>query len=112
MVRWGSPVQIRLEAQGRPQAYSSIGRASVSKTEGCRFDSYWACCRRDVAIRKDMKRVVQFFKDSVAELKKVVWPSREEVITNTRIVLISISLFAIALGLVDFLLANLVELIF
>lgn len=59
-----------------------------------------------------MKRIVQFFKDSVAELKRVVWPSREEVASNTQVVLVSIALFAIALGLVDFLLANIVELIF
>ena len=59
-----------------------------------------------------MKRVVQFFKDSISELKRVIWPSREEVASNTRVVLVSITLFAIALGLVDFLLANLVELIF
>jgi hypothetical protein len=26
-----------------PEGYSSIGRASVSKTEGCRFDSYCPC---------------------------------------------------------------------
>jgi len=26
-----------------PKGYSSIGRASVSKTEGCRFDSYCPC---------------------------------------------------------------------
>ena len=25
------------------EGYSSIGRASVSKTEGCRFDSYCPC---------------------------------------------------------------------
>jgi preprotein translocase subunit SecE len=59
-----------------------------------------------------MKRIVQFFKDSVAELKKVVWPSRDEVGSNTRVVLVSIALFAVALGLVDFLLANIVDLIF
>ncbi len=59
-----------------------------------------------------MKRVIQFFKDIVADLKKVVWPSREEVSSSTRVVLVSITLFALALGLVDFLLANLVELIF
>lgn len=59
-----------------------------------------------------MKRVIQFFKDMVADLKKVVWPGREEVSSSTRVVLVSITLFAIALGLVDFLLANLVELVF
>lgn len=59
-----------------------------------------------------MKRIIQFFKDSIAELKKVVWPTREEVASNTRVVLVSIALFAIALGVVDFVLANLVDLIF
>ncbi|AHC16062.1 preprotein translocase subunit SecE [Salinispira pacifica] len=59
-----------------------------------------------------MKRIIQFFKDSIAELKKVVWPTRDEVASNTRVVLVSIALFAIALGVVDFVLANLVDLIF
>ncbi len=59
-----------------------------------------------------MKRIIQFFKDSIAELKKVVWPTRDEVASNTRVVLISIALFAVALSFVDFLLANIVELIF
>ncbi len=59
-----------------------------------------------------MKRIVQFFKDSIAELKKVVWPSREEVSSNAKVVLVSIALFAIALGLVDFVLASVVDLIF
>jgi preprotein translocase subunit SecE len=51
-----------------------------------------------------MKRLLQFFRDSYAELKKVVWPSREEVGSSTKVVIISTIIFAVLLGLVDFLL--------
>lgn len=51
-----------------------------------------------------MKRLVQFVRDSIGELKKVVWPSRSEVASSTRVVLISIFIFAVILGIVDFLL--------
>lgn len=59
-----------------------------------------------------MKRIVQFFTESYAELKKVVWPSREDVRSSTRIVLISVVLFALVLGVVDFLLLAGIDLIF
>ncbi|TVQ22093.1 MAG: preprotein translocase subunit SecE [Spirochaetaceae bacterium] len=48
-----------------------------------------------------MKRIVQFFKDSYAELKRVVWPTREQVISSTQVVLVSLVLFGIALGALD-----------
>jgi preprotein translocase subunit SecE len=51
-----------------------------------------------------VKRLIQFFKDSYAELKKVVWPSSAEVAASTRVVIVSVILFAVVLGLVDFLL--------
>ncbi|MFW5843827.1 MAG: preprotein translocase subunit SecE [Spirochaetota bacterium] len=59
-----------------------------------------------------MKRIVQFFKDSYAELKKVVWPSRDEVTASTKVVLVSVALFAIVLGVVDFLLLTGVDALF
>jgi preprotein translocase subunit SecE len=59
-----------------------------------------------------MRKVIAFFKDSYAELKKVVWPSREEVGSSTRVVLISVALFAAVLGIVDFLFLTGIDLIF
>jgi len=59
-----------------------------------------------------MKRIIQFFKDSFAELKKVQWPSREEVGSNTRVVLVSVLIFAAIFGIVDFILLRAVELVF
>ena len=59
-----------------------------------------------------MKRFVNFVKDCVAEMKKVVWPSRDEVAISTRVVLVSTVLFAIVLGIVDFVLFKGLDLIF
>jgi preprotein translocase subunit SecE len=59
-----------------------------------------------------MKNLIRYLKESRLELKKVVWPSREEVLSSTKVVLISTAIFAIVLGLVDFLLVKGVDLIF
>ena len=59
-----------------------------------------------------MKKIIRFFEESFAELKKVTWPSREDVGASTKIVLISVALIAAALGLVDYLLFQALELVF
>ena len=59
-----------------------------------------------------MKKLARFIKESYAELKKVVWPTREEVANSTKIVLISTAIFAVALGSVDFLLVKFIDFIF
>ena len=59
-----------------------------------------------------MKKIIQFFKDSYAELRKVVWPSRAEVGSSVKVVIISTIIFAVILGLVDFLLLYGIDLIF
>jgi len=59
-----------------------------------------------------VRRIIQFFKDSYAELKKVVWPSRDEVASSTKVVLVSVALFAAVLGLLDFLFLTGIDLIF
>jgi len=59
-----------------------------------------------------MKKIIQFFKDSYAELAKVVWPSREDVISSTKVVVISTVAIAALLGLLDFLLVLGIEVVF
>lgn len=51
-----------------------------------------------------MKKLFKYFKESHQELKKVVWPSREAVVSSTKVVLASTVVVAVFLGLVDFLL--------
>lgn len=59
-----------------------------------------------------MKKLIAFVKDSIAELKKVVWPSREDAISSVQVVIISTIIFALILGLVDALLLLGVQSIF
>ena len=59
-----------------------------------------------------MRKIVQFFKDSYAELKKVVWPSREEVGSSTKVVLVSVAIFAIVLGLIDYVFLTGIDILF
>jgi preprotein translocase subunit SecE len=53
-----------------------------------------------------MKKLVQFVKESYAELRKVVWPSREDVVSSIKVVIVSTIIIALALGLVDALLLS------
>jgi preprotein translocase subunit SecE len=48
-----------------------------------------------------MSKVGQFFRESKAELKKVVWPSRDDVVSSVKVVIISTILIAVILGLLD-----------
>ena len=59
-----------------------------------------------------MKKIFRFFQESYGELKKVTWPTKEEAASSTKIVLISVVIIAIALGIVDYLLFEAMELIF
>jgi len=59
-----------------------------------------------------MKRIITFFQESYAELKKVTWPSRDEAFASTRVVLVSTIIIAVMLGLVDFILFKFVDWIF
>jgi preprotein translocase subunit SecE len=59
-----------------------------------------------------MSKLVQFVKESYAELRKVVWPGREDVISSVKVVIISTIIFAAVLGLVDILLLLGVQAIF
>ena len=48
-----------------------------------------------------MAKVFQFFKESRAELKKVVWPTKDDVISSIKVVIISTFIVALVLGLLD-----------
>ena len=51
-----------------------------------------------------MKKIVAFIKESYAELRKVIWPTRDDVISSVKVVIISTVIIAMALWLVDVLL--------
>jgi preprotein translocase subunit SecE len=59
-----------------------------------------------------MKKIFTFFQESFAELKKVTWPSREETVASTKVVIVSTIIIAAMLGLVDVILSEFMSLLF
>ncbi|WP_461247706.1 preprotein translocase subunit SecE [Treponema sp. R6D11] len=49
-------------------------------------------------------KIGQFVKESYAELKKVIWPGKDDVINSVKVVIISTIIVAAILGLIDMLL--------
>jgi preprotein translocase subunit SecE len=60
----------------------------------------------------DMSKIVSFFKECVAELRKVVWPTRDDVISSVKVVVVSTIVIACLLGLLDAALVSGVNLFF
>ena len=48
-------------------------------------------------------RIKKFFRDYKSEMKKIVWPTRPQVIQNTGVVIVAIIAVAIVVGLLDLL---------
>jgi preprotein translocase subunit SecE len=46
-------------------------------------------------------RIKKFFKDYKSELKKVVWPTKDQIIKNTSVVLFVIIIMASIIGVLD-----------
>jgi preprotein translocase subunit SecE len=59
-----------------------------------------------------MGKLVQFIKESYAELRKVIWPGRDDVVSSVKVVIVSTIIIAAVLGLVDVLLLLGVQAIF
>lgn len=57
------------------------------------------------------QKITNYFKNSARELKRVNWPTKKETINNT-VLVIGISLgVALFLGIVDFLLTQILQLV-
>ncbi|MGK0288688.1 MAG: preprotein translocase subunit SecE [bacterium] len=57
------------------------------------------------------KRISQFFSDVQVEFKKVTWPSREETIKQTGVVVVMTLLMSVFLGGVDLGLSEVIKLV-
>jgi len=56
-----------------------------------------------------LTRAREFFQEVLVEFRKVNWPSRQELINSTAVVLVVTVVLAFFLGLVDIALARVVE---
>lgn len=53
-----------------------------------------------------MKKIIQFFRDCYGEMRKVVWPTKEDVISSTKVVIISTVIIALILSFFDLVIYN------
>lgn len=56
-------------------------------------------------------RIGKFLREVKSELKKVAWPNRKELVKYTIIVLTVVIIIAVYIGIVDFLMSNLLALL-
>lgn len=56
-----------------------------------------------------MKKIIEFFKECYGELKKVNWPTRDDVVSQTIIVVVSLIIVSAALAVIDLLSFNIIE---
>jgi len=57
--------------------------------------------------RKKTNAIQKFYSETIAELRKVSWPTRKEAISLSRVVIMVIFTVGIFLGVVDFIFARL-----
>ena len=53
-------------------------------------------------------KITKFFKQVKSELKKVNWPNKEEITSNTIVVLVTVIALIAFIGLIDLTLANII----
>ena len=63
------------------------------------------------AARKQQNAIQRFFRETMGELRKVSWPSREEAINLTKVVLVVMVITGAFLGALDFLFLQIFKLI-
>lgn len=56
-------------------------------------------------------RTKKFLQEVKAEFKKVSWPTRNELIGSTGVVIVSVALLAIFIGICDFIFARIINII-
>jgi preprotein translocase subunit SecE len=61
--------------------------------------------------RRQPGRIRQFFRETIGELRKVSWPTRQEATNLTKIVLIVVASMSALLGFLDFIFSRLFALI-
>jgi preprotein translocase subunit SecE len=57
------------------------------------------------------RRLIDFFKGVIDEMRKVSWPSKEEVIASSTVTIVFILILSLILGLVDFIASTLIGLL-
>ena len=67
--------------------------------------------KNDKPVVKKPNKIQKWWNETIGELRKVTWPTKEEAIKMTKIVIVVVLATAIFLGVVDFVFSRLVGLL-
>ena len=67
--------------------------------------------KNDKPVVKKPNKIQKWWNETVGELRKVTWPTKEDAIKMTKIVIVVVILTAVFLGVVDFVFSRLVGLL-
>ena len=67
--------------------------------------------KNDKPVVKKPNKIQKWWRETVGELRKVTWPTKEEAIKMTKIVIVVVLATALFLGVVDFIFSRLVGLL-
>lgn len=56
-----------------------------------------------------LEKMTKFFREVKAELKKVNWPNKKEMVSYTMVVVVTVLLVAAFIGLIDFGVSNIIR---
>ena len=90
-------------ADDKPAGNKPVGKKGAGKKASGK-----GAAKRDNAI----KRLIKFLREVIAELRKVIWPNRKQMIGYTTVVLVFLVFMVALIGGVDFGLAKLVMWVF
>jgi preprotein translocase subunit SecE len=84
-------------------AASSNGRRTATKTRRKSSPPDKKSTKtKEPARRGIFARLINFIREVVAELRKVIWPTRKELITYTAVVVVFVSIMLTVVGLLDY----------
>ena len=58
-----------------------------------------------------MNKIINFFREVKAEMQKVTWPTRQELMGSTAVVLTTMLILSTFIGVADFVLAHALKLV-
>lgn len=59
-----------------------------------------------------IERIKTYFAETRAELKKVTWPSRQDLIDSTKVVIVATLIVTVFTGIIDQILSRIIKLVF
>lgn len=59
-----------------------------------------------------LAKIKRFFKDIGGEIKKIVWPSKKQVLNNTGVVIVAVVISSVFISLIDYFFGLVMKLFF